>query len=152
MTYTTAEARKQLLDSLAVATDELGVALSALTDVYDELEEHAADQLEESLFRPVQGAYGRAQRVHSDFASRYSLPTHRFAPQSPGTRPHDIKGGIEHAVESVASAEFELASLQDSMLPVEVGDPEVRAGLAEVRTMIAEVPRSARELLRRFGR
>ena len=29
--------------------------------------------------------------------------------------------------------------LQDSMLPVEYGDPELRAGLAEVRELVGEV-------------
>ena len=45
-----------------------------------------------------------------------------------------------------------LAELQDSMMPVEVGDPELRAGLAEVRELVAGVRVQGREFLRTFGR
>jgi hypothetical protein len=38
------------------------------------------------------------------------------------------------------------------MLPVEVGDPELRAGLADVRATIADLPERARQFLSRFGR
>jgi len=37
-------------------------------------------------------------------------------------------------------------------MPVEVGDPELRAGLAEVRELLAGVPGSGREFMRTFGR
>jgi hypothetical protein len=45
-----------------------------------------------------------------------------------------------------------LAELQDSMAPVEVGDPELRAGLAEVRRALGEMPGAARRVLRVLGR
>ncbi len=51
-----------------------------------------------------------------------------------------------------ARADETLSTLQDSMLPVEVGDPELRAGLAEVRVGLAEVEGHARDFLRTFGR
>jgi hypothetical protein len=38
------------------------------------------------------------------------------------------------------------------MLPVEVGDAELRAGLAEVRQVIDTLPSRARELTRVLGR
>jgi hypothetical protein len=38
------------------------------------------------------------------------------------------------------------------MLPVEVGDRELRDGIAETRSRIATVPDAARRLLRIFGR
>jgi hypothetical protein len=38
------------------------------------------------------------------------------------------------------------------MLPVEVGDPQLRAGLSEVRRLIAEVPARAHDLVRTVGR
>ena len=38
------------------------------------------------------------------------------------------------------------------MRPVEVGDAELRAGLAEVRELLAPLPERAREFLRRWGR
>ena len=38
------------------------------------------------------------------------------------------------------------------MLPIEAGDPELRAGLAEVRELLDEVPSQARVFLRTLGR
>jgi hypothetical protein len=38
------------------------------------------------------------------------------------------------------------------MLPVEVGDPELRAGLAEVRGLVGDVRSRARALVRTLGR
>jgi hypothetical protein len=45
-----------------------------------------------------------------------------------------------------------LAALQDSMLPVEVGDPPLRAGLEDVRRLIGELRGRSRELVRTLGR
>ena len=56
------------------------------------------------------------------------------------------------ALENVEEADIELADLQDSLMPVEVGDAELRAGLAEVRELIGVLPDRAREFVRRFGR
>ena len=55
-------------------------------------------------------------------------------------------------MESVDHAEAVLSELQDSMLPVEVGDAEVRAGIAEVREMIAGLRSGARDFMRGLGR
>jgi hypothetical protein len=60
MAYVTAEARQELLDTIAEAADELASAIAALGDAYEQLDERAADTLEDQLFRPVQAAYGRA--------------------------------------------------------------------------------------------
>jgi hypothetical protein len=38
------------------------------------------------------------------------------------------------------------------MMPVEVGDPELRAGLAEVRELLGDVRARAREFVRTLGR
>jgi hypothetical protein len=45
-----------------------------------------------------------------------------------------------------------IAELQDSMRPVEVGDAELRAGLADVRARLADLPERGRQLLRTLGR
>jgi hypothetical protein len=42
--------------------------------------------------------------------------------------------------------------MQDSLLPVEVGDRELRDGLSETRELIASVPAHGRQLLRTIGR
>jgi hypothetical protein len=38
------------------------------------------------------------------------------------------------------------------MLPIDVGDTEVRAGLTETRALLADVPARGRQLLRTLGR
>jgi hypothetical protein len=152
MTYTTAQARQQLLDTVAAATDELGLALASLGEAYERLDEHTADKLEQELFRPVQIAYGRAQRVYMGFGARHGLPSRVFAQASPGAPSRSIKSVLESAVDAVGRADGALATLQDSMLPVEVGDPELRAGLEDVRRLIGDLRGRARELVRTLGR
>jgi hypothetical protein len=63
-----------------------------------------------------------------------------------------VRGFLDDAVQAVTSADVTLATLQDSMLPVEVGDPPLRAGLEEVRSLLGHTSASARELLRTLGR
>lgn len=152
MGYTASEGRKEVLETVAGAANQLGIAVAVLGDVYEQLDEDAAERMEEALFRPIQKAYGRAQRTHSEFAGRFRMPARKFRPQSPGLPAHDPRAAIDRAVDAVTAADSALAELQDSLLPVEVGDTELRAGLSEVRTMIGPVPVRARELLRTLGR
>jgi len=152
MAYGTSEARKELLETVAEAIDELGVALAALGAAYERLDEQSADRLEQRLFRPVQLAYGRAQRTHAGFAGRHGLASRDFEQASAGLPSQGVKGFLERAVEAVAEADAILADLQDSMRPVEIGDPELRAGLAEVRELVADVSADGREFLSTFGR
>ena len=104
------------------------------------------------LFRPVQVAYGRAKRTHAAFAGRHGLPERTFEAQSAGLPSTGAKGFIENAAGAARNAGNILATLQDSPLPLEVGDVELRAGMAEVRALIDDLPRRARELLRTLGR
>ena len=152
MTYVAGEARQELLDTLADAIDDIAAALAALGEAYEQLGTVPADRLEEELFRPVQAAYGRAKQTHVGFAQRHGLPGREFAPAIQGHPSTGRRGFIDSAVDSVAEADAELAELQDSMLPVEVGDPEVRAGLAEVRDLLGDVRVRAREFTRTLGR
>ena len=153
MTVTTIEARGQILDELAAAIDRLALATACLGDAYDELDEQTADRMEDELFRPVQKAYGRAKRTNTAFARRFGLRTRRFAPPTAEAIGHGgAKALIERAVGAAAEANHGLAELQDSMLPIEAGDPELRAGLAEVRDLVDPVPRRAREVVRVLGR
>src|SRR5438132_12634523 len=121
MSYTTAEARQRLLDTLAEATDDIGFALASLGEAYERLDENTADRLERELFRPVQMAYGRAQRTHAEFADRHGLPSRTFEPRSPGAPSQGVKDLLENAMAAIGQADTTLAMLQDSMLPVEVG-------------------------------
>jgi hypothetical protein len=152
MAYITAEARQELLDTVAEATDELGVALGALGDAYEQLDERSADRLEEQLFRPVQAAYGRAKRTHAEFAARHGLPGRTFTAASRGLPSTGVKGFLDVTVEAIGRAEDILVELQDSMSPVEVGDPEVRAGLADVRGILADLSGRAERFVSLFGR
>jgi hypothetical protein len=152
MAYATQEARQDLLDTLAEATEHIGAALAALGAAYEQLDEQSGDRLEEELFRPVQLAYGRARRAHAGFAERHGLGERSFEPPAPGHPSQGVKGFIESASESAAAADLELSTLQDSMLPVEVGDPELRAGLADVREQLSGLRSQGRRFVSLFGR
>jgi hypothetical protein len=150
--YVAGEARQEMLDTLGEAIDEIAAALAALGGAYEQLGTVPADRLEEELFRPVQAAYGRAKRTHASFAQRHGLPGRTFTPANQGLPSTGIRGFVDSAVDSVADADSVLAELQDSMMPVEVGDPELRAGLAEVRELLGDVRARAREFVRTLGR
>jgi hypothetical protein len=152
MAYDTAEARQQVLDDLAEATDDLSVALAALGQAYEQLDDRNADRLEEELFRPVQTAYGRAQRTHAQFAERHGLPGRTFESASDSLPSTRVRGFVDGAVDALREADGTLARLQDSRLPVEVGDAELRAGLSEVRRLIGDVPGRASQFVRILGR
>jgi hypothetical protein len=152
MSFSAADGRTQLLKVVAEAADRLAVALGLLSGAYELLDERSAEQLEEQIFRPVQVAYGRLRRTHSAFAARSELPGRDFAPGPEGAPARGLPGLLDSAVAEVQAADGELATLQDSMLPVEVGDPELRAGLQDVRTRLAGVASAARGLMRTFGR
>lgn len=152
MPYTTADGRQQLLDTVAEAADALGAALAALTEAYEQLDENSADAVEEQLFRPVQMAYGRAKRAHAGFAERHDLQGHAFEQAGMGAPSHGVKGFLESAVQTIGEADRLLATLQDSMLPVEVGDAELRGELEQVRSLLDGLSTRARGILRTFGR
>ena len=146
------EGRQEVLDALGEATDALAQALASLGAAYEQLDDQHADRLEEQLFRPVQGAYGRARRTHAEFAARHGLPGREFEAPSPGLPSTGVKGFIENAVGAVTRAETELVALQDSLMPIEFGDPELRAGLGQVSDLIAGLSPRARDFVRTFGR
>jgi hypothetical protein len=152
MTYTAADGRQQILDALAAAADQIALALAELSEAYEHVDEHTAERLEETLFGPVQTAYGRAKRTHGAFSERHALPVRTFALPAQVAPGASAKQLIERALEALVRADLGLAELQDSMLPVEVGDAELRAGLTEVRELTERVRRPARELLRTLGR
>jgi hypothetical protein len=153
MAYTAAEGRQELLEALADAIERIEVALAALGAAYEQLDEHNADRLEDELFGPVQKAYGRAKSTHARFAERHGAGGGgTFATAPSGIPSTGAKGFIDNAVSAVAEADATLAELQDSELPTEVGDVELRAGLAEVRELLGGVRQRARELERTLGR
>jgi hypothetical protein len=152
VTQSTADARRQILDVLASAAGRLNGALGLLGAAYELLDERAAEQLEDELFGPVQHAYGRLRRTHTEFAARYGLPAREFPPAPEAAPGHGLQGLLEDVVIASAEADDELGALQDTLLPIEVGDRELRDGISEARSRIAPVPDAARRLLRIFGR
>ena len=152
MSYSSADGRRQLLDVVGKAADHLAAALGLLTGAYELLDERSGEQLEDQIFRPVQVAYGRIRRTYSEFAARHELPGREFVQAAEGAPARGLQGLVEGAVGEVLAADSELATLQDSMLPVEVGDAELRAGLQDVRARLGGVSGAARELMRTFGR
>ena len=152
MALTAVEGRQQLLDTLVEAADALAGALASLGAAYEQLDQQTADRLEDDLFQPLQQALARAKRTHAGFASRHGLPAHAFAAQAPGLASLRAKGLIERAIDAVSRADGTLATLQDSPLPLEFGDVELRSGLAEVRELMDGFIRRSRDLLRTLGR
>ena len=55
-------------------------------------------------------------------------------------------------LDAIDDADDTLADLQDSMMPVEVGDAELRAGLSAVRELIGQLQERAPSFLRTLGR
>jgi hypothetical protein len=146
-----AAARQDLLDAIAAAVDEIAFAVASLGEAYDQLDESTGDRLEERLFRPAQHAYGSAQRTHKEFATRHGLPTATFTPRT-APHAHGPRPAIDAAIDAARRADAELVELQDSFAPVEYGDEQLRAGLAEVRRLLAEVIVSNRDFVRTLGR
>ncbi len=151
MAYTNAEGRQQLLDELGSATEAIGMAIAMLGEAYELLDDQTADRLEELLFRPAQAASGRAKRTYAEFAERMGFPPRSFAVGAAG-HASGARGHIDHAVEAIQRADAELGELQDSMLPVEIGDAAVRAGISETRGLLGPLPHAAHELERTLGR
>ena len=152
MAYTSAEGRQELLEAFAEAIEQIGFALADLGAAYEQLDERNADRLEAELFGPVQRAYGRAKATYTRFADRHGMAGRSFPAPEPGLPSTGAKGFIDSAVDAVAEADATLSELQDSSLPTEVGDVELRAGLTEVRELLGGVRQRAREVERTLGR
>jgi hypothetical protein len=152
MAMSTLEARGQILEDLAAALDQIGLALACLSEAFEQLAVDVADRLEADLYLPVQKAFGRGKRTHTQFAERHGLPTDVFEAPSRGVSSQGVKALVERTATATADADRRIAELQDSMLPIEAGDAELRTGLSEVRELLGEVPGAARQFLRILGR
>ena len=94
----------------------------------------------------------RAKRTSSSFAGRYGLTAPSREAPSPGLASQGVKVFVERAITAATEASRRIAELQDSMLPIEAGDAELRAGLAETRELVDGVPAPARTFLSTLGR
>ena len=152
MTVSTAEARGKILSDLSGAIAQLAFGTACLGEAYELLDDATADRLETDLFRPLQKAYGRAKRTQSAFAGRVGLEATALAAASPGLPSQGVKVFVGRALTAAGEADRRIAELQDSMLPIDAGDPELRAGLAEVRELLDGVPAAGGGFLRTLGR
>jgi hypothetical protein len=152
MTYTTAEGRQQILDALAAAIEQIDSTLAFIGEAYEQLDERMAERLEAELFAAAQGAYGAAKRTYASFADRYALESRAFEPPPAPAPGSGAKALIDEAAQAASRADELLVELQDSMLPVEVGDAELRAGIARTRELLGNMRPRARELVRTLGR
>lgn len=152
MSYAAADARQQVLDEIAAAGAQIALALACLGEAYEALDEHSADRMEDQLFRPAQQALARAQHTSTNFAAAHGLAQPTFAIGDVGHGNQTARDLVGRAASAAHDADRVLGELQDSMLPVEVGDPELRAGLAEVRELISSVAPRAQAFLRTLGR
>jgi hypothetical protein len=152
MAQTDVQARKRMLDVVADGADELARALASLEVAYELLDERAADALEQQLFMPVQRAYGRAKSAHSGFAQRHALAQRRFQTPPAPAPSLGTAALVERAAEAVGRADATIATLQDSLMPVEVGEGELRGALSEARTLIDGFAQRTKEFVRTLGR
>lgn len=152
MAYVTAQAQQELLDAVAAAADQIGIALVELGEAYEHVDDFTGERLEGELFGPIQKAYGRAKRTHTAFAEAHDLPVRSFPSATPGHPSQGVKGFVESAVAAAGRADATLVTLQDSMMLVDVGDADLRAGIAEVRRILHEIPGRARLFVRTLGR
>lgn len=152
MALTAHEARQQILDELVAALDQVALAVAILGEAHELLDDLTAERLEAELFRPVQKAYGRGKRTLAGFAQRCGLTARELDSPLPGLSSQGVKSFVERAVAAAGEADRKIAELQDSMLPIESGDPELRAGLTEVRELLAGQPGATRQFLRTLGR
>lgn len=152
MAITRHEAQEQILADLGTSIDHLALALACLGEAYELLSVMAADRLEPALYLPVQKAFGRAKRTHSQFAERIGFESRAFETPAAGRTSQGVKSFVERGVVAAAEGDQALAELQDSMLPIESGDAELRAGLTETRDLLAGLPNASREFLRTLGR
>jgi hypothetical protein len=151
MSYTNESGRLQILEDGAAAASDLGVALAAFGEAYEHLDEQTAERAEDALFRPLQAAYGQLGRTLSEFAHRYGL-SDRAPARAVEPAPGDARVLLERVADAIAASDETLAELQDSMLPVEVGDQALREGLSGVRSLIAPLPAVCERFIRGFGR
>jgi hypothetical protein len=91
-------------------------------------------------------------QAQARLAEWYALPRREFELPSPGLSSQGVGAFVERAVTASTDANRTIAELQDSMLPIESGDAELRTGLSDVRELLDRLPAGARQFLRTLGR
>jgi hypothetical protein len=146
------ESRSQLLAALAAQTERLGRAVAQVAEAYDHLDERTAERLEEGLFKPLQRAYGRAQRAVREYAASQGLPQPTLNQAPPPLPAVGVRELVARALSELEEADLGLVAIQDDELYPELSDPPLRAALGEVRSALAGCLQAGRELIKEFGR
>jgi hypothetical protein len=153
MTYSSHEGRDRIFRDSADAAAGLLGAIEALGTAYEALDEHAADELERHLYAPIGLAAKTLLAAVTAFAARSDETFERpVAKHFPGGREDGARQHVDAAIAFVGESDEILAELQDSLIPVEVGDAALREGLSATRRTLAPLPQAARELERTLGR
>ena len=100
----------------------------------------------------MQKAYGRGKRTYTGFAARFGLPAREIDSPTGGVSSQGVREFVTRAVGAAGDADRQITELQDSMLPIESGDAELRAGLSETRELLDGLPATAVLFLRTLGR
>src|SRR3954468_12680969 len=151
MAQTMVEARQQILDDLAGALDQLGLAVASLSEAFEQLAVDPADKLEADLYRPVQKAYGRGKRTHAQFAERVGLQGDTFEPPSAGPSSQGVKELVQRMAAALADADRRVAEFQATIRLMGGGAGGRRGGWGGVRELLEPVPRAAAMFLRSLG-
>ena len=122
MSYTTADGRRQVLDALAAAADQLGNAVAYLGGPTNSSTTMPPSAWRSSCSARCSSRTAGRGACTASSRSATTSPARSFEAQQPHMRANDARGLIDSAVEAVARADGGLGGLQDSMLPIEVGD------------------------------
>ena len=153
MTYDTGEARRALVEELLGAAGDIATAIAYAIAAYDQLDDTSGGRLEEQVFAPLQKALGTLRRAAGGFAARHGDPA--TSPGSPPAEPHPSQGVaalLESCAAAVRAADEHLGSLQDSLVLIDLGDADLRAGVSDTRRRLGEVPAALRAFVRTLGR
>ena len=152
MPISTREARERIVGDLGSAAEQLALGVACLGEAYEQLSVMAADRMETELYGPMQRAYGRTKRTRSQFADRVAIGVEQPPEPEPGRASQGARAFVERAAGAATQADGLIADLQDTGYAIDVGDAELRAGLAEIRDLLGPVPAAARAFLRTLGR
>jgi len=129
MAYASQEARQDLLASIAEAIDEVGRAMAALGDAYDQLDEHTAEE------RTQRRARSRDGGVDAEHARTLTFLEQRDRQRRSATQRQRDADALQHAAQHEqrigrrcrtcreAQRAYEQPELEDAAVAQEVAEP-----------------------------